>query len=243
MLRVVRVVHDSGIVVGVGVRGADCGVLRGELSSSCEASSSASDESAAHFFIGESAGLNGRHDVDVVSDARAGGDRLIVMEEDGGESGHTLLTVLPQLIKSTGAAVAHFDVHEVHEPLESMGAAMAHCVVGEVVLPGCGGDGDRLSSLLLLNTAARASSHVGIIALVLVVGGVSGLVANVVGWIFVGCRVGGGCCESGGVVGNDMGVLSVGLGYILFNAAAVVGRMCRARMFDCRKSAASRPEP
>ena len=71
LLRVVYVLRGNGNegdgVVGAFEYGGGFGVLRVELSSSCEISASASYECSAHLVIGESAGLNGRvvGDVDV----------------------------------------------------------------------------------------------------------------------------------------------------------------------------------
>ena len=42
------------------------------------------------------------------------------MEGDGGESWHSLLSLLPLLLKSMGAAAAHIEVHEVQEPFDSI---------------------------------------------------------------------------------------------------------------------------
>ena len=69
LLRVVYVLrgngNEGGDVVGAFEFGGGCGVLRVELSSSCEISASASYECSAHLAIGESTGLNGRFVVDV----------------------------------------------------------------------------------------------------------------------------------------------------------------------------------
>ena len=90
-----------------------------------------------------------------------------------------MLTLLPLLIKSMGAAAAHIEVQEL---FEAGRAVVPHFEVGGAWLLGCGEDGVRLSSLLLLKTAARASSQVGIAALVLIVGvGVIGVIVGVVG--------------------------------------------------------------
>ena len=136
-------------MVGVGECGSSCGVLCIILSPSCEASSSASDESSAHTVIGDSFGLNGGLVSGVVVGVWADVDELLVMEGDGGESRHTLLTLLPLLLKAMTAAESHFGI-------------------GGILLLGCGGGNDRLSSLLLLKTVTRASFHVGIFVLVVV---------------------------------------------------------------------------
>ena len=133
-------------------------------------------------FIGESFGLNGRLVGDAVLDVWAGDDKLIVVDGDGGVSGCALLTLPPLLLKSMGAAAAHIDEQEVQELFEAERAVVSHFEVGGALLLGGGEDGDRLSSLLLLKTAARASSQVGIVALAFIVGvGVVGLVVGVVG--------------------------------------------------------------
>ena len=94
MLRVVLVLRATGdkggVAVGVGECGSSCGVLRVLLSSSSEIASSASDETSAHLVIGESSMLNGGLVSDVFAGMWVDVDKLIVMVDGAGESGHTL---------------------------------------------------------------------------------------------------------------------------------------------------------
>ena len=58
------------------------------------------------------------------------------MEGDGGESGRSLLSLLPLLLKSMGAAAAHIEVHEVQDPFDSEGVVASHLEIGGVLLLG-----------------------------------------------------------------------------------------------------------